>query len=97
MNTSVRISSRESNDTCQISVADEGPGFNKEELKQLFHENTKLSPKPTNGESSNGLGLSIVKKYVIAATKKVNTFFCHLFDSYVHKFIKVSLKAPLMR
>jgi signal transduction histidine kinase len=71
MNTSVRISTQENNDTCQISVADEGPGFNKKELKQLFNENTKLSPKPTNGESSNGLGLSIVKKYVEAMNGKV--------------------------
>ena len=71
MNTSVKISTRENNDSCLISVADEGPGFNKEELKQLFNENTKLSPKPTNGESSNGLGLSIVKKYVEAMNWKV--------------------------
>jgi signal transduction histidine kinase len=71
MNTIVRISSHESNDSCQISVADEGPGFNKRELKELFHENKKLSPKPTNGESSNGLGLSIVKKYVEAMNGKV--------------------------
>jgi signal transduction histidine kinase/tetratricopeptide (TPR) repeat protein len=69
--TIVRISTRENNDSCQISVADEGPGFNKKELKQLFHENTQLSPKPTNGESSNGLGLSIVKKYVEAMNGKV--------------------------
>ena len=71
MNTSVRISTQENNDTCKISITDEGPGFNKQELKQLFHENTKLSPKPTNGESSNGLGLSIVKKYVEAMNGKV--------------------------
>ena len=71
MNTIVRISSHESNDSCQISVTDEGPGFNKRELKELFHENKKLSPKPTNGESSNGLGLSIVKKYVEAMNGKV--------------------------
>ncbi len=71
MNTSVRISTQEYDDSCQISVADEGPGFNKAELKRLFHENTKLSPKPTNGESGNGLGLSIVKKYVEAMNGKV--------------------------
>jgi signal transduction histidine kinase/tetratricopeptide (TPR) repeat protein len=71
MNTIVTISTYENRDSCRISVTDEGPGFNKEELKQLFHENSKLSPKPTNGESSNGLGLSIVKKYVEAMNGKV--------------------------
>jgi signal transduction histidine kinase len=71
MNTIIRIRTHENNDTCRISVADEGPGFNKNELKKLFHENTKLTPKPTCGESSNGLGLSIVKKYVEAMNGKV--------------------------
>ena len=71
MNTIIRISSLENNEACRIAVSDEGPGFNKKELKQLFYENKKLSPKPTNGESSNGLGLSIVKKYVEAMNGKV--------------------------
>jgi signal transduction histidine kinase len=63
-NTIVRIKSNETHDTCQISVTDQGPGFTAKEKKQLFTEFQKFSSKPTLGESSNGIGLSIVKKYV---------------------------------
>lgn len=48
-------------------VKDSGPGLTEEESKQLFQKFKKLSPRPTAGESSNGLGLFIVKKYVEAA------------------------------
>lgn len=46
----------------KISVKDEGPGLSEEDQKELFHKFARLSAKPTGGESSNGLGLSIVKK-----------------------------------
>jgi len=48
----------------RLSVKDEGPGIPKNEFKNLFKKYHKLSPKPTGGEQSIGLGLSIVKKYV---------------------------------
>jgi signal transduction histidine kinase len=58
-NVSVSISS---NDThVEISVADQGPGLNEEDLKNLYQKFRKLTPRPTAGESSQGLGLSIVK------------------------------------
>mgnify|MGYP001061998795 CR=1 FL=1 len=44
-----------------ISVKDEGPGFSDEDKKNLYQRFQKLSARPTNGESSHGLGLSIVK------------------------------------
>lgn len=47
-----------------LSVKDEGPGIEREERKKLFKKFQKLSAKPTGGESSNGLGLSIVKSLV---------------------------------
>lgn len=50
----------------QISVRDEGPGIEPEEQKRLFGEFQRLSTKPTGGEKSTGLGLSIVKKIVEA-------------------------------
>lgn len=46
-----------------ISIRDEGPGFSEEDKKRLFTPYQKLSAKPSAGESSSGLGLSIVKKY----------------------------------
>jgi signal transduction histidine kinase len=45
-----------------FSVSDNGAGISKEEQKKLFSKFTRLSTKPTAGESSNGLGLSIVKR-----------------------------------
>jgi signal transduction histidine kinase len=46
------------------SVKDEGPGFSEEDKKKLFGKFAKLSARPTAGEHSSGLGLSIVKKLV---------------------------------
>jgi two-component system sensor histidine kinase/response regulator len=48
----------------QISVQDEGPGINAEDLKKMFGKYARLSAKPTGGEHSTGLGLSIVKRMV---------------------------------
>ncbi|MCU0384998.1 MAG: tetratricopeptide repeat-containing sensor histidine kinase [Flavihumibacter sp.] len=45
-----------------LIVEDKGPGISKEEQQQLFTRYGRLSPKPTAGEASTGLGLSIVKR-----------------------------------
>jgi signal transduction histidine kinase len=47
-----------------ISVKDEGPGLSQEDMSRLFGRFQRLSAKPTGGESSTGLGLSIVKRIV---------------------------------
>lgn len=47
-----------------VEVKDEGPGLTEEDKKKLFSKYQKLSAKPTGSESSTGLGLSIVKKFV---------------------------------
>lgn len=60
----IEISVHESGDRMLISVKDEGPGFTKADKQLLFREFQRLSAKPTAGESSTGLGLSIVKRYV---------------------------------
>jgi signal transduction histidine kinase len=53
------------------SVKDQGPGMNDDDKKKLFNKYQKLSAKPTGNESSTGLGLSIVKKYVEAMNGKI--------------------------
>ena len=58
-------------DAC-ISVTDQGPGVSDEDLKKMFGKFTRLSAKPTGGESSNGLGLSIVKKLAEAMSGSVD-------------------------
>jgi signal transduction histidine kinase len=47
-----------------ISVTDEGAGLSPEDLGRLFGRFQRLSAKPTAGESSTGLGLSIVKRII---------------------------------
>ncbi len=47
-----------------LLVKDQGQGFKQEELPMVFKKNTPLSAQPTGGESSTGVGLYIVKKYV---------------------------------
>ncbi len=60
------------NEGCVLcTIQDEGPGLSKEEQKKLFNKFTRLSPKPTDGESSTGLGLYIVKRLVEAMKGEV--------------------------
>lgn len=48
----------------QVSVKDEGPGISFDDQRNLFRKFQRLSARPTGGESSTGLGLSIVKALV---------------------------------
>lgn len=52
------------NQIVEIRVIDEGQGISEDELPKLFGKFVKLQARPTAGESSTGLGLSIVKKLV---------------------------------
>jgi signal transduction histidine kinase len=44
-----------------VDVEDEGPGVSEVDRARLFAKFARLSARPTGGESSTGLGLSIVK------------------------------------
>lgn len=44
------------------AVTDHGPGLSPEDAQRLFGRFQRLSAKPTGGEGSTGLGLSIVKR-----------------------------------
>ncbi len=48
----------------RFSVTDQGPGLTEADHAHLFHPFKKLSARPTEGESSTGLGLFIVRQYV---------------------------------
>jgi len=61
----------EDGDKVKTMVKDEGPGISTEDQKMMFGKFQVLSAKPTAGERSTGLGLSIVKKYVEAMEGKV--------------------------
>ncbi len=46
----------------RIEVRDAGPGVPAAERERLFTEFARLSPRPTGGEESHGVGLAIVKQ-----------------------------------
>lgn len=48
----------------EISVRDEGPGLTEEDQTKLYQKFQRLSARPTSGESSTGLGLSIAKSFL---------------------------------
>ena len=54
----------EGKNTVRFSVQDQGPGLTEEDKRHLFGKFKRLSAKPTGGEHSTGLGLSIVKRLV---------------------------------
>jgi two-component system sensor histidine kinase/response regulator len=58
------VSIEEVGDKFLVKVKDEGPGITKEDQKNLYRKFQRLSTRPTGGESSTGLGLSIVKALV---------------------------------
>jgi signal transduction histidine kinase len=47
-----------------VRISDDGAGLSPEDLGRLFGRFQRLSAKPTAGESSTGLGLSIVKRII---------------------------------
>lgn len=47
---------------CRIEIEDQGPGMTEKDQQKLFTKFARLSARPTGGEHSTGLGLSIVKK-----------------------------------
>lgn len=48
----------------RFRIRDEGPGLTREDQQRLFRKFARLSARPTGGETSTGLGLSIVHKLV---------------------------------
>jgi signal transduction histidine kinase len=54
-----------------LEVTDEGQGLNDEDKKNIFQRFARLSSIPTGGESSTGLGLSIVRSLVEAHNGEV--------------------------
>jgi signal transduction histidine kinase len=64
--TTVQVHTLPEKDFILVNVRDEGPGINAEDQKKMFRKFCRLTARPTGGETSNGLGLSIVKRLVDA-------------------------------
>jgi two-component system sensor histidine kinase/response regulator len=62
---SIFVSARAVNHHAECTVRDEGPGFNADDKARMFRRYGRLSARPTSGEPSTGLGLSIVRKLVM--------------------------------
>ena len=60
--TRVLVRATRDGERVHIAVQDEGPGLSAEDQAKLFSRFSRLSARPTGGESSTGLGLSIVKR-----------------------------------
>ena len=62
----ITITLKQKNFKAILEIKDEGQGLLADDKKMIFQRFTTLSAKPTGGETSTGLGLSIVKKLVEA-------------------------------
>ncbi len=69
--TTVRIRAYVERGHACVAVKDEGPGISEGDRKKMFGKFARLSARPTGGESSNGLGLSIVKRLAEAMSGTV--------------------------
>lgn len=61
---SIYVTVTEEGEKIVVKLKDEGPGISKEDQKKLYQKFQRLSARPTGGESSTGLGLSIVKALI---------------------------------
>jgi two-component system sensor histidine kinase/response regulator len=62
----VSVTLRRGSSHIECLIQDQGPGFTDEDKRRMFHRYARLSARPTGGEPSTGLGLSIAKKLVHA-------------------------------
>ena len=69
--TTVHVHTMPEVDHVIIAVRDQGPGLSEEDQKKLFGKYTRLTARPTGGETSTGLGLSIVKKLAEAMSGSI--------------------------
>jgi len=72
-----------------LELIDQGPGISAEDREKLFGKFQILSARPTDGESSTGLGLSIVKTLVEKLNGKV---YC---ESELEKGTKFIVSIPV--
>ncbi|MGB2867766.1 MAG: two-component regulator propeller domain-containing protein [Bacteroidota bacterium] len=73
----------------RFSIRDEGPGLTEDDKRRLFSRFQRLSARPTGGEHSTGLGLSLVKQIVELHQGRV------FVDSEVGKGSTFTIELPL--
>ncbi|HIG75321.1 MAG TPA: hypothetical protein EYQ24_12310 [Bacteroidetes bacterium] len=58
----IRLTAQVSDGLARVDVRDSGPGLSPDDQASLFQRFHRLTPTPTGGESSSGLGLSIAQE-----------------------------------
>jgi signal transduction histidine kinase len=62
--TEVKIKLEQRGEEIIIIIEDGGPGIPESEIPMIFEKYMKLSPKPSMGESTTGLGMYLAKNFV---------------------------------
>jgi two-component system sensor histidine kinase/response regulator len=86
----VFLTVRPVNQHVECVVRDEGPGFSADDKARMFRRYGRLSARPTGGEPSTGLGLSIVRKLVLGMGGQLS---CESTDGHGATFI-IRLRRP---
>jgi len=68
----VRVVVDSTPESLTIAVKDDGPGIPGQEQDRLFLPRSRLSPRPTGGESSTGLGLWLTRDAIVRAGGRVS-------------------------
>jgi len=84
----VRLFFECSAETFAFAVEDQGPGIPVDEQPKLFQKFSRLTPRPTAGESSSGLGLFIVKQLVEIFQGKI------VVDSEIGRGTRIQVQLP---
>lgn len=58
------VRTRSDGEYIYAEVCDEGPGLTEDDMRKLFQRHARLSNRPTGGESSTGVGLSLSKQLI---------------------------------
>lgn len=67
----IQIKGSSALNTYSISFIDQGPGISEADQQKMFSKYQRLSARPTAGEDSMGIGLSLVKKLVSLMNCKI--------------------------
>ena len=62
--TTTVVRTRSDGEYVYAEVSDGGPGLTEEDMKKLFQRHARLSNRPTGGETSTGVGLSLSKQLI---------------------------------
>jgi signal transduction histidine kinase len=62
----ITVREKSSPGECSIAIRDQGPGIPQDEHDKLFRDYGQTSVRPTGGEPSTGLGLSICRQIMLA-------------------------------